>query len=121
MRESPPPERVLTVGISLGNDRRLRVSVRDTGIGISAENLGYLFRHGFTTRSEGHGFGLHTSILAAREMGGDLLAQSDGPGCGAVFTLEIPCEVLPALSGKTLDRYSATDSLLLRSVKAAAS
>jgi len=91
LRESPAPERVLTVSIGRGQDRRLQISVADNGIGISPENLGHLFRHGFTTRSNGHGLGLHTSILAARELGGDLLAQSNGPGWGAVFTLEIPC------------------------------
>jgi hypothetical protein len=91
--------------------------VKFSGLWDGCENKTWIHVH----RTSGGGLGLHTSILAAREMGGDLLAQSDGPGCGAVFTLEIPCEVLPALSGKTLDRYSATDSLLLRSVKAAAS
>jgi signal transduction histidine kinase len=87
---SSAPERVLTLGVSLNGDNRLRVSVADNGVGISAENLNRLFRHGFTTRPDGHGFGLHSSILAAREMGGDLLVQSEGPGHGAVFTLEIP-------------------------------
>jgi len=87
---SPAPERVLTLGVSLNGDNRLRVSVADNGVGISAENLNRLFRHGFTTRPDGHGFGLHSSILAAREMGGDLLVQSEGPGHGAIFTLEIP-------------------------------
>jgi PAS domain S-box-containing protein len=88
--QSPGPERVLTMVVSPGNNDGVSVSVADNGIGISAENLNRLFRHGFTTRPDGHGFGLHSSILAARELGGNLLARSDGPGCGAVFTLEIP-------------------------------
>ena len=47
----------------------------------------------FTTRKEGHGFGLHSGALAAKEMGGSLTVHSDGPGQGAAFTLELP---LPA-------------------------
>lgn len=73
--------------------RQLRIAVQDEGDGIAAENLARIFSHGFTTRSGGHGFGLHSCIVAAREMGGDLVAHSDGPGTGATFTLCLP---LPA-------------------------
>jgi signal transduction histidine kinase len=66
------------------------VTVRDTGIGIPAENLERIFNHGFTTRAEGHGFGLHSSALAAREIGGSLHAESGGVGQGATFTLTLP-------------------------------
>ena len=59
-------------------------------MGIAVENLPKIFRHGFTTKQDGHGFGLHSSALAAREMNGDLSVHSDGPGCGATFTLDLP-------------------------------
>ena len=49
-----------------------------------------MFQHGFTTRKEGHGFGLHSAALTARELGGSLTAASDGPERGATFTLELP-------------------------------
>jgi signal transduction histidine kinase len=68
----------------------LQYEVADNGVGISPEILSQLFRHGFTTRPEGHGFGLHSAVNAAREMGGNLTAASEGIGCGARFTLEIP-------------------------------
>lgn len=68
----------------------VRISVTDNGVGIAAENLNRIFAHGFTTKKDGHGFGLHNSAMAAKEMGGNLLAQSDGPGKGATFTLELP-------------------------------
>jgi two-component system NtrC family sensor kinase len=68
----------------------VRIDVEDNGVGIPKENMAKIFRHGFTTREGGHGFGLHSSALAAKEMGGDLLAHSDGPQCGAIFTLELP-------------------------------
>jgi signal transduction histidine kinase len=66
------------------------VRVRDHGVGIPAENLTKIFNHGFTTKADGHGFGLHYSALAAKEMGGSLQARSDGPGHGAAFTLTLP-------------------------------
>ena len=68
----------------------LELAVIDTGVGIAAENLTRIFQHGFTTRAEGHGFGLHSSALTARQLGGDLQAYSDGPGRGATFTLRLP-------------------------------
>jgi signal transduction histidine kinase len=69
---------------------RLKIEISDNGIGISEENLTKIFRHGFTTRDEGHGFGLHSGWLAAKEMKGSLTATSQGPGKGATFTLELP-------------------------------
>jgi signal transduction histidine kinase len=69
------------------------IAVADTGVGIPAENLEKIFQHGFTTKQGGHGFGLHASANAARELGGSLHVVSDGPGCGATFTLELPVAV----------------------------
>jgi signal transduction histidine kinase len=80
----------MTVRASNGNGH-VRITVTDNGIGIPAENLTRIFNFGFTTRKGGHGFGLHSSALAARELGGSLTVHSDGPGRGAAFTLELPC------------------------------
>lgn len=68
----------------------VRISVADNGVGISAENVQRLFTYGFTTRKDGHGFGLHSGAIAAKEMDGALLVQSEGPGRGATFTLQLP-------------------------------
>jgi two-component system, NtrC family, sensor kinase len=68
----------------------LHIDVTDNGIGIEAEQMKRLFAFGYTTRKGGHGFGLHSSALAARELGGSLVVHSDGPGCGATFTLTVP-------------------------------
>ena len=72
------------------DERGVEISVIDNGVGIPAENLTRIFAHGFTTRKHGHGFGLHSGALAARELGGSLTVRSDGPGKGATFTLRLP-------------------------------
>lgn len=72
-------------------NNRIFVSVTDNGMGVSPENLTRIFNHGFTTRKDGHGFGLHSGAIAATEMGGSLTVKSDGPDKGATFTLELPC------------------------------
>jgi signal transduction histidine kinase len=86
-----PPQQ-LTVQVRQVADR-IAIRVSDTGVGIAAENLERIFGHGFTTRPAGHGFGLHASANAARELGGALHAASDGCGRGATFTLELPAEL----------------------------
>jgi C4-dicarboxylate-specific signal transduction histidine kinase len=70
----------------------IAISVRDNGIGIRAEDHERLFNYGFTTRKTGHGFGLHMSSLAARELGGKLSAKSAGEAQGAAFVLDLPFE-----------------------------
>jgi signal transduction histidine kinase len=87
--DSGRPDRQLTVRTT-GDDRGLRIAIIDNGVGIPAENLARIFNHGFTTRKNGHGFGLHSGALAARELGGALTVHSAGPGQGATFTLELP-------------------------------
>lgn len=89
-----PENKRLVVRVEPTADGRVAIRVRDNGVGISAENLSRIFGHGFTTKRDGHGFGLHSGANAAREMGGRLFAESDGLGQGACFTLELP--VAPA-------------------------
>ena len=82
--------RILTVRIYKDDTDKVRIDVTDNGIGISQENMTRIFTHGFTTKKDGHGFGLHSGALAAKELGGSLTVQSDGPGQGSTFTLELP-------------------------------
>jgi signal transduction histidine kinase len=78
---------------------RVRISVGDNGVGIDRADLARIFAHGFTTKRDGHGFGLHHSANAAAEMGGRLWAESDGIGKGATFWLELPVRAAaPALA-----------------------
>lgn len=92
LEEGGREDKVLHLGISRNGNNRLKISVTDNGIGIKPENLTRIFSHGFTTKKNGHGFGLHHGALAAKELQGSLIAHSDGPGRGATFTLELPFE-----------------------------
>ena len=89
--ESGREDKKITVRVANG-EGRIKISVSDNGIGIPPENLTRIFSHGFTTRKDGHGFGLHSGALAAKEMGGSLAVQSAGVGRGATFILELPMQ-----------------------------
>ncbi|MBK7645582.1 MAG: HAMP domain-containing protein [Planctomycetes bacterium] len=82
--------RRLVVRIASDKPEELRIEVEDSGPGIAPENLTRIFTHGFTTRAEGHGFGLHACANAATEMGGTLTADSRGLGHGARFIVSLP-------------------------------
>ena len=92
----------ITLRVSGGAAGRVKLIVQDNGIGIPPENLLKIFQHGFTTKSEGHGFGIHSSANAAREMKGSLSVQSDGLGQGATFILDLPVADATARPNTTL-------------------
>ena len=83
-------ERKIELRVSNHDDGQVRVEVEDNGTGIRAEDAARIFHHGFTTKDDGHGFGLHGAALAAKALGGALSVHSDGPNKGAVFTLILP-------------------------------
>jgi signal transduction histidine kinase len=89
--ESGRADKRITVRVSNG-EGRVRVAVVDNGVGIASENLARVFNYGFTTRKDGHGFGLHSGALAAKELGGSLSLTSEGVGKGTTATLELPCK-----------------------------
>lgn len=86
-KEGQPKQLILRSAVE---DGRLIMQVRDTGQGISQENLTRIFSHGFTTKKSGHGFGLHSCANSATEMEGSLTVTSEGVGQGATFTLNLP-------------------------------
>ncbi|MGB0909924.1 MAG: ATP-binding protein [Nitrospirales bacterium] len=83
---------VLTIGLvsEEGETSRVKITIRDTGAGISPDHLSRLFTQGFTTKNNGHGFGLHSAAISAKSMKGTLSVQSEGEGRGATFTLDLP-------------------------------
>jgi len=90
MEEFGPPEKRLVLSITADGPEHVAIAVRDNGIGILPENLAQIFEHGFTTKKDGHGFGLHSGALAAKDLGGQLAAFSEGIGAGATFRLKLP-------------------------------
>ena len=90
VKSSDNSKRLIQVAIRRLGENRVRIEVKDSGIGVPPENLTRIFAHGFTTKQSGHGFGLHSGALAAQKMGGRLWAESEGLGCGATFILELP-------------------------------
>jgi len=90
MEETPATDRKLSITASPTDDGHVGIAIRDSGCGIAQENLTRVFNHGFTTKSTGHGFGLHSAANAATEIGGSLTGTSEGSGKGATFVLELP-------------------------------
>jgi PAS domain S-box-containing protein len=80
----------LVVRVGMASPDRVKITIADNGVGIAPDHLTSIFNHGFTTKKDGHGFGLHSGANAAKEMDGTLTAHSSGPGKGAEFTLELP-------------------------------
>jgi len=97
---SSKKDKLVTVRVQELPQRFVRVTVTDNGMGIPKENLPRIFGQGFTTRKDGHGFGLHSCVIAAKEIGGILTVHSDGPDLGAVFTLEMPLSQAEENAGK---------------------
>lgn len=81
--------RLLTVQLFRVDDH-VKLAITDTGVGISPQQQTKLFSHGFTTKKDGHGFGLAYCKRAMGEMGGALTASSDGHGLGTTFTMVFP-------------------------------
>ncbi len=85
----PEPKMTLATGMEGEN---LIIEVTDSGMGIDPANVSSLFRSGFTTKPNGHGFGLHFCANTISAMGGSLTARSDGVGKGATFRIELPTQ-----------------------------
>ena len=88
--EDPKPEKRISLSTETTGENELKISVSDNGVGIPKENLKAIFQHGFTTRAEGNGFGLHSCANLASEIGGQVTVSSEGHGKGAVFSLILP-------------------------------
>lgn len=71
---------------------QLRLTVRDTGVGIPAENMSRLFETFFTTKKHGTGLGLAITRRIIEEHHGSIAVESQ-PQHGAAFTLLLPLHV----------------------------
>ena len=68
----------------------IKVRFTDNGIGMTSETREKVFDAHFTTRGTGSGLGLHFCANAIDRLGGTIYAESDGPGKGATFVVELP-------------------------------
>ena len=84
--------RMIKVAVTRPDEESVTIEIIDNGVGISPDNMINLFKHGFSTKPNGHGFGLHGGANSAKELGGSLTAHSDGLGKGATFKLTLPIE-----------------------------
>jgi DNA-binding LacI/PurR family transcriptional regulator/signal transduction histidine kinase len=91
MRGPDEQPRVLTLEARPEREGVL-VRISDTGEGIRGEHQEKIFSYGFTTKRDGHGFGLHTCANYMSQMGGTIQVESEGPGRGATFTLYFPAK-----------------------------
>ena len=91
----------IRITVSRPTDDFFMIDVSDNGIGIDEDNLTSIFNHGFTTKKSGKGFGLHSSANVAKELGGSLIAVSDGKGKGATFSLNLPVKAPNKSNSKT--------------------
>jgi NO-binding membrane sensor protein with MHYT domain/signal transduction histidine kinase len=92
LKERENALRMITLGIHARTPGWFVIEIQDSGIGIAPEALNRLFEFGFTTKKDGHGFGLHTSAILAKELGGHLVGHSEGVAQGALFTLRLPMQ-----------------------------
>jgi signal transduction histidine kinase/DNA-binding LacI/PurR family transcriptional regulator len=87
MRDIPENQKTLTLTLD-EDEESVYLQVSDTGQGIPPEIVKNIFVFGFTTKQEGHGFGLHSCANYMTEMGGRIWAESPGEGQGATFILQ---------------------------------
>jgi hypothetical protein len=78
------------------DEKTVAVRVHDEGVGISSAELKRIFKRFYripgmvAKRVKGMGLGLYIVRSAAEKHGGRAFAESDGPGCGSTFTLQLP-------------------------------
>lgn len=100
MRDTPIDQRHLRIEVTEERGSSIRMSIQDSGEGIDENKLKKLFTHGFTTKEDGHGFGLHYCKKALEEIGGTIDVASDGLNSGATFSLCFPKVCAPPPSSQ---------------------
>jgi len=100
LAESQNKPRLLKIRIAKSGSHKVRIEISDNGTGIKTENLNKIFERGFTTKPSGHGFGLHSSLLAAKDMQGTITVKSPGENQGATFILELPLKKIEVKNEK---------------------
>jgi C4-dicarboxylate-specific signal transduction histidine kinase len=106
MAASPRAAHLLRI-TSKSADGELAITVADSGHGITEERLKCIFRFGFTTKTNGNGFGLHSAAIAMNEMGGAIRVHSAGADQGAAFTITLPIKTATEAESHPLPTFDA--------------
>jgi signal transduction histidine kinase len=89
--------------VESNDTRAIRLAVSDTGVGIPENIIGRIFDHGFTTRIEGTGIGLHTVQEIVQEHGGCIMVRSELKK-GTTFTIDLPELVSASASSERISQ-----------------
>src|SRR5437867_10657692 len=98
--QAMPQGGALELRTGVAPDNRIRLEVRDTGVGIPPEHLQDIFDPFYTTKAPGQGTGLGLSVVHSilRRYRGEIRVASE-VGVGTTFTIDLPCpchtDVLP--------------------------
>lgn len=87
------PQRTVDIDTRSRKDGVCLVEVKDSGPGLTPENVGKIFQPFFTTKANGMGMGLSLSMSIAKAHGGTLSAEPQSGG-GSIFRLELPATAL---------------------------
>ena len=90
--EQAPADPLISITLGPADTAHLPLAITDNGVGIAAGRLASVFTYGYTTKKNGHGFGLHNAANFIQAQGGVIAAQSPGLGLGATFTLSLPTQ-----------------------------
>jgi PAS domain S-box-containing protein len=99
LAKSDKEPKLLRIRTTRNGGTKIRIEVIDNGIGIEPAGLDKIFEQGYTTKQAGHGFGLHSCLVAAKDMQGSITAKSEGVDQGATFILELPLKKAEVRNG----------------------
>mgnify|MGYP001578910595 FL=1 len=88
------------------NGKYVKITVKDTGVGIQEEHLPKIFDPYFTTKEEGSGLGLATAYSIIKNHAGYIMAES-AAGVGTTFYIHLPA------SKKEIGRVEAVEEKLV--------
>lgn len=81
---------LLKVTVDDGDPKNLVITIRDNGAGIPEEAQASIFNHGYTTKDDHKGFGLHAAANVMSELGGRINLDASSPESGTTFSLHFP-------------------------------
>jgi len=94
MRPQPLPGRHLRVEVSHAGAKTVRVAVRDSGVGIPAEDLDRVFEAFWTTKASGMGMGLAVCGSIVKSCGGEIRVEPNADR-GVTFSFTVPLAAQP--------------------------